>query len=320
MIYASIAEVVGRTPVVHLSRLFSGSPVEVLAKLEFLNPLGSAKDRVARYVIEESLRQGVLEPGGRIVESSSGNLGIALAALGPLYGLAVTCVVDPVISPANLVILRNLGAHVEMVEEPDRERGYLQTRLRRVHELLRDQPDLLWVNQYANELCLRAHADGTAEELLADVDGRLDVLAVAVSTTATLLGAGGRLRQRWPDLRLVAVDALGSAVFGGPGAPRRLPGLGSSRQPELLQRAGPDLTPEVRYVSEDEAISGCRDLLRSEGILAGASSGAVVAALRGLIPELAPGTRIATVLPDRGERYLGLVYADPAPLAEVAKA
>jgi N-(2-amino-2-carboxyethyl)-L-glutamate synthase len=305
MIYESIADVVGRTPLVRLSRLFTESEVEVIAKLEFLNPLGSSKDRVARYVLQNLVARGMMLPGGRVVESTSGNFGIALAAIGPLFGLSITCVVDPHISRSNLVILRRLGAEVEMVVEPDRHGGYLETRLARVQGIVAEDPKALWINQYANELCWKAHVDGIAAELVDQLDRPADVLVGPVSTTATLLGTARGLRARWPELRVVAVDAEGSAVFGGRSQPRRLPGLGASRPSELLL---PGEVDEVCRIGEPAAIQGCLDLLGSEGILAGASSGAVVSALRTLIPRLPSGSCVVTLLPDRGERYIDLVF------------
>jgi 2,3-diaminopropionate biosynthesis protein SbnA len=300
LIYGSISDIVGRTPVVRLDRLFSG-PHEVLAKLEFLNPLGSAKDRPAKYVIEHWLKDGTISPGSHLVESSSGNFAISLASLCPIYGLRLSCVVDPTISRINLAILRRLGANVEMVTDRDGNGGYLSTRLARVQEILRQTPGTVWINQYANDLCRQAHAETTAEEIIADVDVRVDVLVVAVSTSATLMGTAEPLRRRWPRLRVVAVDAVGSVVFGGPPAVRRLPGLGSSRRPELLDATVVD---QVIYVAEDEAVAGCDTLLRTEGILAGASSGAVVAAVGRLTAGSHDPSRILTLLPDRGERYV----------------
>jgi cysteine synthase A len=307
MIHDSIADLVGGTPLVRLSRLFPNRSVDVLAKLEYLNPLGSTKDRVARFVIQRVTQRGLLVPGGEVVESSSGNFGIALAALAPLYGLSVTCVVDPIVTGPNLTILKGLGARVEMVDQPDEHGGYLHTRLRRVQEIVRDRTNALWINQYANDLCWQAHYESTATEILKQVECPVDVLVVAVSTTATLLGTARGLREHWPQLKVVAVDAVGSVVFGGVGSARRLPGLGSSRTPELLRR---DEIDEVLHVTEEDAITGCRSLLAVEGILAGASSGALVSALKRITPAMSAGTSLLTLLPDRGERYLDLVFDD----------
>ncbi|MFH8342928.1 2,3-diaminopropionate biosynthesis protein SbnA [Streptomyces sp. AM6-12] len=306
MIHETIAGVIGNTPVVRLGRLFQDRHFEVLAKLEYLNPLGSMKDRAARHVIESWLADGTLRPGDRLVESSSGNFGIALAALGPLYGLQVTCVLDPNTCETNLSILANLGARIDVVHERDSQGGYLETRLARVRELIADDPKAVWVNQYANQLCWRAHYQQTAQEITEQIHERVDVLVVAVSTTATLQGIARRLREHWPALKVVAVDATGSVIFGGPPAPRRLPGHGSSRRPELAAGSPHD---QVVYVEEADAVAGCHALLRSEGILAGASSGAVVSAITRMSHLLEPGSRVLTLFADRGERYVDLVYS-----------
>ncbi|MGW7242636.1 2,3-diaminopropionate biosynthesis protein SbnA [Streptomyces sp. NPDC054804] len=306
MIHETIAGVIGNTPVVRLGRLFQDQHFEVLAKLEYLNPLGSMKDRAARHVIESWLADGTLRPGDRLVESSSGNFGIALAALGPLYGLHVTCVLDPNTCEANLSILANLGARIDVVHERDGQGGYLETRLARVRHLIADDPKAVWVNQYTNKLCWHAHYQQTAQEIIEQISEPVDVLVVAVSTTATLQGIARRLRERWPELKVVAVDAAGSVIFGGPPAPRRLPGHGSSRKPDLATDCPHD---HVMYVEEADAVAGCHALLRSEGILAGASSGAVVNAITRMGPLLEPGSRVLTLFADRGERYVDLVYS-----------
>jgi cysteine synthase A len=307
MVSASIIECIGGTPLVRLRRLFRDGP-QVYAKLELLNPGGSVKDRPARYIIERGLRDGTIAPGATIVESSSGNFGIALAMAARIYELEFVCVVDPRIAPLNLRILRQLGARVEQVTRPDDHGGYLHTRLERVQELLAEIPDAYWIDQYANTLNTRCHYDGIGSEIVEALgEDPVDVFVAAVSTTATLLGAARRLRDAYPDVRVVAVDAQGSVIFGGPASRRDLPGIGSSRRPELLTDHEVD---EVLYVDDYDSARGCRELLRGEGILAGGSSGAVIAAVQRLVRDLPPTARVVTVLPDRGERYMDLVYDD----------
>lgn len=301
-----ILDCVGKTPLVELTRHFAGQPTTVLAKLELLNP-GSVKDRPARYMIEQGLRDGTITLKTHLLESTSGNFGIALAMAARVYGLSVTIVVDPKITPMNLRILELLGATVDMVTTPDENGGYLKTRICRVHELLDTTPHVLWTRQYSNDLNWRAHYEGEGNEILADLDGPVDVLVLAVSTTGTIMGIARRLREAFPALRVVAVDAAGSIIFGATPAPRELPGIGSSRVPELLR---PEEIDEVIYVDDLEAVSACRRLLMSEAIFAGGSSGSVIAGIEKLIPTLAPGSRIVTLLPDRGDRYLDTVYND----------
>jgi N-(2-amino-2-carboxyethyl)-L-glutamate synthase len=307
MIYDSVVACIGGTPLVSLKRLFSRSDLHIMAKLEFLNPGGSVKDRSARFIIEKGLQNGTITPSTHLIESTSGNLGIALAMMAKVYALAITCVIDPNISPTNLQILRQFNANIIMVHEQDDGGGYLHTRIRCVHNLLQTIPNSYWVNQYANDLNWQAHYYGTGSEIATDVDAPIDCLVVAVSTTGTLRGINSRLREEFPHLRTIAVDAIGSVIFGAPGGPRGIPGIGASRVPELLKT---DDIDEVIYVSDEEAVQGCRELLLKEGIFAGGSSGSVVAALKKLLPTFPLHYRVVTIFPDRGDRYLETVYND----------
>jgi 2,3-diaminopropionate biosynthesis protein SbnA len=307
MIYDSVLDCVGSTPMVRLDRCFPDRDMEVLAKLEMLNPCGSMKDRPARFIVERGLRDGLLCPGMRLVESTSGNLGIALAVAARMRGLSFTAVVDPNTSPTNLRLLELFGADVEMVTEPDDAGGYLHTRVQRARHLAETLPDAVWVNQYANTLNWRAYYETLGAEILSAIDGPVDYLVAAVSTTGSLHGIARRLRERHPRLHVVAVDAAGSVIFGAPPRPRRIPGFGASRVPELLREEEID---QVVHVDDAESIAGCRRLVDTEGILAGGSSGAVISAIGGLCEQLNGPARVVTVLADRGERYLDLVYGD----------
>lgn len=305
MIADSILDCVGETPVVALRRLFPDPRVDVIAKLEFLNPGGSVKDRPARHIVEQGLKDGTITTSSHLLESSSGNFGIALAMVCRVYGLRLTVVVDPNVTRPNLDLLRVFGAELDMVRVPDPSGGgYLARRLERVRELSATMPGAVWVNQYANELNWQAHAQ-TGREVVAQVPGRIDYLVAAVSTAGTIHGVSRALRASHPEVRVVAVDAAGSVLFGGRAGHRRLPGIGASRVPELLRPAEID---EVIVVDDAAAVWGCHQLLAREGILAGGSSGSVVAALHKLVPRIPAPARVLTLLPDRGERYLDLVY------------
>jgi 2,3-diaminopropionate biosynthesis protein SbnA len=303
----SVFECVGNTPVVALRRLFPDPGVEVIAKLELLNPGGSMKDRSARHIVEAGLREGSILPGSHLIESSSGNFGIALAIAARIYDLRFTCVVDPKTTRANVAILRGLGADVEIVSERDHAGGYLHSRIRRIGELLAAMPGAIWVNQYANDRNWEAYYHGTGAELSDQLVHPPDVLFAAVSTTGSILGCARRLRERFPELRVVAVDAVGSVIFGPPAGPRELPGIGSSRVPELCR---PEEIDDVVHVDDVDAALGCRELLLAEGIFAGGSTGAVVAAIERGLPALPRPCRIVAIFPDRGDRYLDLVYDD----------
>lgn len=306
-IHSSILDCVGNTPLVHLKRLFTHYDIDVLAKLEFMNPGGSMKDRPARYIIEKGLKDGSIRPGSHIFESTSGNLGVAISMVARVYDLNFTCVVDPKITKSNLKLLKKMGANVEMVNEPDNQGGYLKTRIKRVKELLNITPNGIWINQYANRLNWEAHYNGTGNEIVEQANGPIDYLVAAVSTTGSIIGSARRLRQAFPKIRIIAVDAVGSVIFGTPPSIRELPGIGSSRVPEIFS---PDEIDEVIHINDRESVQGCLDLLYYEGIFAGGSSGSVVSAVKKLIPTIPLRSRIAVILPDRGDRYLDMVYDD----------
>ncbi|HVW31123.1 MAG TPA: pyridoxal-phosphate dependent enzyme, partial [Acidimicrobiia bacterium] len=193
MLYSSVVACVGRTPLVELARQFPPPGPTVIAKLELMNPSGSMKDRSAAYIVEAGLADGTITRATHLIESSSGNFGIALATAARVHDLAFTCVIDPKTTPANLRVLQSLGADVELVTEPDAHGCYLDARLRRVAELCRADDRALWVNQYANERNWLAHYHTTAAEILADLDRPIDALVVPVSTTGTILGLARRL-------------------------------------------------------------------------------------------------------------------------------
>lgn len=316
MIHDSVLDCVGSTPMVRLDRCFPRHDVDILAKLEMLNPCGSMKDRPARFIVDEGLRAGWLRPGMRLVESTSGNLGVALAVVARMRGLTFTAVVDPNTSPTNLRLLELFGAEVEMVTEPDHAGGYLHARIDRARRLAEATPNALWVNQYANDLNWRSYYETLGQEILDATEGPLDYLVAAVSTTGSLHGVARKLREVHPRLRVVAVDAEGSVIFGGPPAPRRIPGFGASRVPEILRDEEID---QVVHVGDEESVAGCRRLAATEGILAGGSSGAVVAAITRLCAARRTPGRVVTILADRGERYLDLFH-DEAGAAEVSGA
>jgi N-(2-amino-2-carboxyethyl)-L-glutamate synthase len=301
----SIANCIGNTPIVRLSRIFGNQDVRVYAKLELLNPGGSVKDRPAKFIIEQGLRDGSIPWGAHLIESTSGNLGVALAMMSRVHDLQLTCVVDPNISKTNLEIMKLYGAHIEMVTERDACGGYLETRITRVKSLLQEKQNGVWINQYANVRNWQSHYHGEGEELLKQLPERPDYLVMGVSTSGTILGIARRLREAYPELKVIGVDALGSMLFGNKPGKRFLPGIGASRVPELLAREEID---DVIYASDLESCESCLDLVKDEGIFAGGSSGSVVAAIKKLIPHIPKGSCIATLFPDRGDRYMDLVY------------
>ncbi len=299
---------IGNTPLIRLRRYPERGELQLWAKYERANPGGSAKARPAAAMLQAALRDGHLSPNGTVVESSSGNLGVGLAQACAALGLEFICVTDARANESNIAAMRALGAEVRIVSEPDPATGeLLAARLRLVGELVASTPRAWWPNQYANPVNARSHQLGTMREIDDALGGELDYLFVAVSSTGTLVGCGEYLRTAARTTRLVAVDAVGSALFGGDRGPRALPGMGAGFETELSQTARWD---RLIRVPELDSVVGCRRLARREGILAGASSGGVLAAFDTLSPELEPGTRCAAILPDGGEGYMASVFDD----------
>ncbi|MFR9795974.1 2,3-diaminopropionate biosynthesis protein SbnA [Streptomyces sp. MS06] len=307
-----IVATIGSTPLVALDRLFPPARFQVYAKCERFNPGGSIKDRAAKSMIEHGIRTGQLVPGvSTVVESSSGNLAIALAQLCNFYGLALICVVDPRTTAQNAAIMRAYGAKVETVDRDPATGEYLPARISRVRTLLETVPDAYWPNQYANEYNARAHHHTMREisEALADDP---DYLFVAAGTTGTLRGCAEYIQDNGLATRVVAVDAVNSVIFGPPepwerGHRRTIPGHGAAVVPPLLR---PGLADRVVKVTDFDCVRGCRQLLARESILAGGSSGAVIAALQHAADWLETGAVCVAVLPDGGDRYLDTIYSD----------
>ncbi|GAA1422085.1 pyridoxal-phosphate dependent enzyme [Catellatospora coxensis] len=310
---------VGNTPLVVVRLRVGGRAATLRLKLESFNPCGSMKDRTAVALYDSVADK--LDPAVGIVESTSGNLGVALASLARANRVRFTAVVDPRVPSAALHELRRLDATLVLVDEEDGRGGYLMNRLRRVRELLAEQPALCWTNQYDNPANPRAHEFGTAPELAAQVPGD-SVVLVAVSTGGTLAGirryAAGA--TRW-DVR--GVDVYGSYAVGHVPGRRVLPGIGSSRRSEFAAAVdGP-----TEWVGTDDAVAACLWLLESCGIGVGASAGALVSAALRLI-EREGLDDVVCVCPDGARNYLSTVYSagwrrahgvDPVPPAAVCE-
>lgn len=298
---------IGNTPIVRLLQFFPDISFNLYAKMEMLNPGGSTKDRPALNIIKQGIRTGKIGPDTVIVESSSGNMGIGLAQICSYSGLRFICVVDPKTTQQNIDILRAYGAEIVKVTEPDpTTKDFLQARINRVRELLDTIPDSFWPNQYANENNSIAHQQ-TMREIVAALEGKVDYLFCATSTCGTLRGCAEYVRDHQLNTKIVAVDAVGSVIFGGTRAKRLIPGHGAAVVPKLFQ---PNLADSCVHVTDLDCVVGCRRLVRSEAILAGGSSGAVMMAVNHLKDEIPRNGNCVAFLPDRGERYLDTIYSD----------
>lgn len=286
----------------HLDGFSSG---EVYLKLEGLNPAGSVKLRPAIWMIETLAAQGRIRPGyHHIVESSSGNLGIALALVCKVKGYQFTCVTDSNVNPWAVKVMQAYGATVVIVRERDTEGGYPGTRIERIRRMLDADPRLVWTNQYANPANAGAHYAGTAPEIHRAFPD-LDYLFVGAGTTGTLIGCARYFARHNPKTKVIAVDAVGSVTFGGAAGPRHLPGLGTSRRPEIADLQEPT---EIILVAERDAVRTCQHLLGSYGLLAGGSTGSVVSAIEHYL--FPPNSTAVAISADFGDRYVDTLY-DP---------
>ena len=287
--------------------------VDLFAKLEYVNPVGSIKDRPAFWILKRAAERGEICDETTVIESSSGNFASALAALTRLVGLKFIPVIDPNISSTYEAFLRRVCDKVVKVEERDDTGGFLKTRLAMVEQLCATTPHAYWTNQYANPDAVEAHYHLTAGDICADFES-LDYAFIGVSTGGTIAGVSRRLKECYPDVRIIAVDTRGSVIFGDTPRKRHIPGVGSSIVPPLVAQAEID---DVVLIPERETVAACRELLHTHGLFAGGSSGTCYAAVKRYAPGMVSarkGGRLPTVLflcADRGTPYLDTVF-DPA--------
>ena len=294
-------------PTPHVPLAMEG--MNLFAKLEYVNPVGSIKDRAAYWILKRAAERGEISNETTVIESSSGNFASALAAFTHLMGLRFIPVIDPNISGTYESFLRRMCATVVKVENRDDTGGFLKTRLQMVEHLCATTPNAYWTNQYGNLDAMEAHYELTAGEICADFQS-LDLAFIGVSTAGTIAGVSRRLKECYPKIRIVAVDTEGSVIFGGAPRKRHIPGIGSSIVPQLLSYAQID---DVVLISERDAAEACRELLTTHGLFVGGSTGSAFAAIKRHASRMA-GTRRPTVLflcADRGTPYLDTVF-DPA--------
>ncbi|WP_216215937.1 PLP-dependent cysteine synthase family protein [Amycolatopsis aidingensis] len=311
MICDSVLDTIGDTPVVRLRRMSVGNGAEILIKLESFNPGGSIKDRAVLSMITHAELDGRLQPGGTIIESTSGNVGKALALIGVARGYRVVLVVDPKAPPSMLRYASALGAELDLVDTPDEHGWYQGPRIERVQQLLAETPRSFWPDQYNNLDNPRAHAEQTARELLSEIP-RFDALVTAVGTGGHISGISRTVKRALPEVVTVGVDAECSATFGYPFSqwatpgPSRIRGLGLQWQPRCLDL---DVVDRVHLVADHEGIATTRLLASSEGLLVGESAGAAVfGALHHAHHH--PGSRIVVLAPDDGVNYLEETFDD----------
>lgn len=304
MIYENAYEMIQDDVFLHLGDAVRN--IDLFLKIEGLNPAGSIKLKTARSMVEDAERRGAVRPGCSLIESSSGSLGIALAMISAAKGYRFLCVTDPNTPALSVDMIRALGSEVVEVDRPDPSGGYLGSRIAYIRDRLTADPDLVWLNQYANPANWAVHDRCTAAAITAEIPD-IDYLFVGTGTSGTLMGCIRHFRRHSPDTRIIAVDAVGSVNFDAVAAPRYIPGIGASRRPEIFR---PELVDDVVLVPETETVRTCRWLARRYGLVAGGSTGSVIRAVQLRAPELPAGSRVVAISPDLGERYARTIYDD----------
>ena len=298
-IFNSIQATIGRTPLVRLNRTAAGTSAEVLAKLEFFNPLGSVKDRIARYMISEAERMGRIGPDCLIVEPTSGNTGIGLAFLCAAKGYRLCLTMPDTMSVERRKLLRHLGA--ELILTPGAQG--MPGAIAKAGEIVAQTHGAFMPNQFENPANVMAHRETTALEIWEDTEGRVDILVSGVGTGGTITGVSQVIKAKNPDFKAIAVEPADSPVLsGGQKGPHKIQGIGAGFIPAILDRG---IIDEVVTVTNDAAFETARRLADQEGLLCGISSGAAVwAALEVARRKENAGKRLVVILPSTGERYI----------------
>lgn len=293
----NITELVGHTPMLHLRRMSPPGGAQVFAKLEYLNPGGSVKDRAAIGMIEKAEAQGRLKPGATILEATAGNTGIGLALIGVNKGYRVIVCVPEKFAEEKVKVMRALGA--EVIRTPDQEG--MQGAINKVKELAITIPNSFTALQFENPANPDFHHDTTAVEMFEQMQGRVDAVVLGVGTGGTFTGVARYMKEKNPKIYCVAVETQGSVLQGGKPGPHKVEGIGSSFVPKTFDRSVCD---EIIMVCDQDAFATVAELARQEGVLAGSSAGANVFAALQVGRKLGPGKHVLTIIPDSAERYM----------------
>ena len=301
-IAASVLDLIGNTPMVRLDRLRPAGSAEVVAKMESLNPAGSVKDRIALAMIEDAEQRGVLKPGATIVEPTSGNTGIGLAMVAAVKGYKLILTMPDDMSGERRKLLQRYGAQLVLTPAIEGMTGAVFA----AEEMVAKNKDYFMPQQFNNPANPEVHRRTTVNEILRDTEGRIDAFVAGVGTGGTITGVGEVLKQKLPNVLIVAVEPSRSPVLAGgkPGL-HAIQGIGASFVPSVLNRSVYD---ELIAVKDEEAIDTAKQLTRTEGLLVGISAGGNVFAALQVAKRLGEGKRVVTVLPDTGERYLSVNF------------
>ena len=301
-ILANVTEAIGNTPLVRINRIIDAPDVTVAAKLEFSNPAASVKDRIGKAIVEAAEASGELKPAGTIVEATSGNTGIALAMVGAAKGYDVVLTMPESMSKERRALLKGFGAELVLTPAAEGMKGAVT----KAEEIAAERDGAVLARQFANTANPEVHRKTTAEEIWRDTDGAVDIVIAGIGTGGTITGIGEVLKERKPDVKMIAVEPAESPILnGGQAGPHKIQGIGANFVPEVLDR---ELLDEVFTATTEESIKASRDLATQEGLLVGISAGANVSAALKLAerPEF-EGKTIVVVLPDFGERYVSTI-------------
>jgi N-(2-amino-2-carboxyethyl)-L-glutamate synthase len=302
-----LAQTTGNTPLEPLSLIVNGVPRMIHLKLEGANPTGSTKDRTAKGLMHALQEQSLLRCNTTLVESTSGNLGVALSFLCKARGYSFIAVVDPKTTWENTEKMRLLGAQIELVKDPDESGGYLLSRLKRVQALCNSSPGYIWTNQYESSANPNIHFTDTGPEIYRQMHGKVDALFIAVSTGGTLAGVSRYFRMVSPTTRIIAVDVHGSVIFGTPAGTRLLTGIGSSRRSSFLTNESYD---QYMQAHDQEAFVFCRALTQTTAFYLGGSSGAVLAMCCRYLQTHPEAEHVVCLCADHGTNYTSSIYND----------
>ena len=292
-----ITELVGETPMLQFTRLVPAGAADVFAKLEYLNPGGSVKDRAAIGIIKRAEAEGKLRPGGTIVEATAGNTGIGLALIGVKRGYKVSLFVPEKFSEEKVMIMRALGAEVVRTPEDEGMSGAIS----RANELVASTPGAFMAGQFENPANPDYHSETTAREIFEQMEGQIDAIAIGSGTAGTFTGVARYVKEHLPQVYAAAVETQGSILGGGKPGPHKVEGIGASFIPQNFDRSVCD---EVMMVTDEQAFGMVKRLAAEEGVLSGSSGGAAVYAALELARRLGSGKRVVTIIPDSAERYL----------------
>lgn len=307
MIYKCPLQLIGNTPLLKLKKLIKKNCANLYVKLEMYNYTGSVKDRSALGMIEAAEKEGLLKSNSILVESSSGNLGVSLAAIANLKGYKFICVLDPKAETEKINTLKAFGASIVMVNKPDKDGGYQKPRIARVEKLIKEIPNAINLNQYNNPNNPQYNYETTGPEIYKDLKGKIDVLIGAVSTGGHLCGTARYLKEKNPNIYVIGVEPEGSSIFGGEFKPYLQQGTGLSFKP---QNYDSKIIDEKIKVSDKNAFLTTRKIAKKEGVLIGGSSGGAIYIALKKARNLTPDKNIVTILPDHGEKYLTTVFSD----------